>query len=428
MSRNIARLLTEYFKDSGAGWLCAAMALQFLVTSAVWGLGVRQELLPGVLLLVIANRYSTPKRGLVWQMLPVSGPEIDLAIWWATAFLPAVALSLALLLAVPGNRSAGWPIPSALSIPLQIAGIWAAVGYTTWLPERMQISPRSGAISRLLVTWGAPLLVTFYGYPLRTPIEALSAVVMAVGCVLFVLSFFNARSGFRRSTRAVAGARKKHRIGSPGATITALGWYQIIIHIARQVAGMLIIGLGGSCLLRLIYPRATEALLWIFVAAAAMWSNFAAQRWQRSLWPWRCLPLTLRHATLGLQVAQLLPLGVTLLAAWILGHLAPEIMLPMPGWLPPAVIAVSAWANSQARSNARRQSAGHPLDTWLASCFAASYVSILLVARPLATHFDWVPALIWGVAGLLLIGSFKMTLAELRSPDPIRHARSTPGR
>lgn len=423
MNRNIAKLLIRHLQTSSGAWLCAALAMQFLVTSAVWALGVAQEFLPGVLLLAIANVQSARGRGLVWQTLPISRREVGLANWYATSALPALALSLALLLAVASNRSAGWPIPRASSITLQIAGIWAAFGYTRWLALRTRIGPGSGATSRLIFNWSAPLLATFCGYPLRPPLSALSVVIIAVGCALLVHSFLEARSAVPPGTLRKPAALAQQGIRSGAARAVAPGRSQIMIAVATQTAWMLTLGLGGACLLRLMYPRATQALVWVFIAAATIWSNLAAQRWSRSLWPWRCLPVTMRRAALALQAVQLLPLSVTISAAWILGQLAPQFVLPIPGWLPPATIALSGWSGSQARLIVRRQRTAHSMDNWLPSWTAVMYLSLLMVVQPLARHFEWMPALVWVAAGLLLIGSFRMTLTELRSCDPIHQTR-----
>ncbi len=428
MNRNIAKLLGQYLRSAAGGWLCAALAVQFLVTSAVWALGVRHEFLPGVLLLAIAQSQSAPARSLAWRVLPITRKELSLANWWATTLLPALTLSCALVLALPSNRSAGWPIPSGTAVTLQLAGVCAAFGYTAWLALRMRMRAEPRTAPRLLVTWTIPLLAALYGYPLGRSARAPCIVIITIGCALFVLSFLRASSGRPLPAPPLPARHAPQRRGARSARAAVTGWRLILFAVSAQTAWMLGLALGGSCLLRLLYPRAAEALLWAFLAAAAVWSALAAERWSRSLWLWRCLPLTMRRATLALQAAQLLPLGVTMLAAWALGRLAPQVALPMPGWLPAASVALVAWANVQARLVGRRQRAARRIDGWLAAWTAVAFMSFLLPAQVVAKASPWMAALIWAVAAALLLGSFRMTLTELRSAEPIGQFRMQPQR
>ena len=424
MSRNIIRLLLRHLTTSGGGWLLAALAVQFFVTSAAWAFHGPREFLPGVHLLAIAGTRAAPARGLLWQVLPLSRREIALANWWAATILPALALSGALLLAIPSNQSAGWTVPSASSVILQLAGIWSAFGYTAWLPLDLRFTGRFRTAPRVLLTWSIPLLAAFYGYPLGPHARTACIAIISIGGVLLLLSFLHASTGRAMPAATPPVIRPQHQSAAAAGPVPS-GWRQILSVATRQAALMLTVGLGGCCLLRLIYPRATEVLLWAFLFTTALWSVLAAQRWTSSLWLWRGLPLTAGRVSLAIQVVQLLPLGLTMVAAWAIGQLAPHHALPMPGWLPPTIVAVVGMANIQARKVARRRREALWVRYSLASSTALAYTSILIAIQPAAKLLDWLPALAWAVAGMLLLGSFRMTLTELRSGEGIRDPNGT---
>lgn len=421
LNRSLSGLLGGHLKGPGGLWLCACLAVQFLTTSGVWALGGRNELLPGVLLLAVAGMRSTPGRGLAWQILPVSRREMGLANWLAVTVMPGLALSMALLLALASNRSESWPVPSTASVALQIAGIWSVLGYVAWLPLRMRSHTGYRGVPLVLLTWVIPLLAAFYGYPLRPSVRDASVAVMAAGCVLLLLSFLRARNGHSITgfTRSATLAPHDYPTAAAGSRAAAAGWGASIPALTTQAAMMLGLGLGGACLLRFFYPRATEALLWAFLAGVALWSVLAAQRWTRSLWCWRCLPLTSRRSTLAVQATQLLPLSITMLAAWAIGRLAPHISLPVPGWLAVATVAVVAASDVQARS-ARRWYESSGVRHGLAKLTPLAYLGLLPGLQLAAVRSYWTPVLAWIGAALVLIASFHLTRAQMRSPESIR--------
>jgi hypothetical protein len=420
MNRNLVQLLGGHLRAFGGGWLCACLAIQFLVTSAAWALGGQHEFLPGVLLSAIAGMQAAPGRSLAWQVLPISRRELCLANWWAVAALPGFALSVALALAFASNHSEGWPAPSTTSFALQIVGIWSALGYIAWLPLKARTQAGYRGLPLLLLSWGIPLLAAFYGYPLGARVRVISIPIMAAGCVLLLLSFLRARRGHSLTATAAFAIQAPH--GAAAARSRALapaGWRQLVPVVTTQATMMLGLGLGGACLLRLFYPRATEALLWAFLIAVGMWSVIASQRWTRSLWCWRCLPLTTRRLALAVEAVELLPLSLALLAAWAAGRLAPHTALPLPGWLAAATVAVVAVANAQARI-ARRAHDTSKSRAWLAYSMPLAYLGFLPAAQLAASQLHWLPVLMWVGAGLLLMASFRFTRTQMRSPENIR--------
>lgn len=421
VSRNVLKLLGGHLRGSGSGWLCACLIVQFLTTSAAWALSEPNELLPGVLLLAIAGTLSAPGRGLAWRILPISRREIGLANWWAVTALPGLALSVALLLALASNRSEGWSVPSGASVALQIAGIWSALGYIAWLPLRTRAHTGYRGIPLVLLTWAIPVLAAFYGYPLGPRVRNVSIAIIAAGCVLLLLSLVRANSGHTRTDIATSSIPVADDTAAARSRSVALGWGQAASRVATQTAMMVGLGLGGACLLRLFYPRATEALLWVFLAGVATWSVLAAQRWTRSLWCWRCLPLTSRRTTLGVQAVQLLPLSITLLAAWAIGHLAPYLSLPLPGWLAVATVAVVAAGDLQTRS-ARRWHESSGIRHWFVTLIPLGYLSLLPSIQLAASRIYWLPVLTWVVSAIVLVLSFRLTLMLMRSPENARTA------
>lgn len=422
VNRNLLKLLGGHLSGPGGRWLCAYMVVQFLTTSAVWALRDPNELLPGLLLLVIAGTQSAPGRGLAWQILPISRREMGLANWWAVTVMPGMALSIAFLLALPGNRSEGWAVPSMASVALQVAGIWSALGYIAWLPLSIRSHTGRRGVPLVLLAWGVSLLAAFlaiYGYPLGPGVRSISSVIIAAGCVLLLLSFFRARSGHSLTVFATSARPAPRTTAAVLPRVVAPGWGQALSAVVTQAAMMIGLGLGGACLLRLLYPRATEALLWVFLAGVATWSLLAAQRWTRSLWCWRCLPLTSRHMTLAVQAVQLLPLSITMLAGWVLGRLAPDISVTVPGWLAVAPIAVVAAGDVQARSG-RRWHESFGVRYWVATLAPLGYLSLLPGIQLAAGRSYWAPVVTWLVAALLVIASFRLTLAQMRSPEMIR--------
>lgn len=415
VSRNLPRLLGGHLKGSGGGWLCACLAVQFLTTSATWALRNQNEFLPGILLLAIAATQSSPGRGLAWRTLPISPRELALANWWAVTALPGLALSLALLLVLPSNHSEGWSVPSTASVALQIAGVWSALGYIAWLPVRLRSHTGYRGMPLVLLSWVIPLLAAFHGYPLGPTARNFSIAAMAAGCVLVLLSFLRARSGLTMPGVAASPIPAPHDTSARSRSV-APGWSRALSGAAAQAAMMLGLGLGGACLLRHFYPHATEALLWAFLAGMATWSVLAARRWTRSLWCWRCLPLTSRRMTLAVQAVQLLPLSTTMLAAWAMGRLAPHLSLPVPGWLAVATVAVVAIGDVQARS-ARRWHESSGIRYWAACLFALTYLSVLPGIQLAAGQVHWLPLLTWIGAALVLMASFNLTLTQMRSPE-----------
>ena len=117
----------------------------------------------------------------------------------------------------------------------------------------------------------------------------------------------------------------------------------------------------------------------------------------------------------------MLPLSLTMAAAWAIGHLAPHHALPMPGWLTPTIVAVVGFANVHARKVTRRRREAHWVRYSLAFSTTLSYTSILIAIQPAAKRLDWLPALAWAVAGMLLAFSFRMTLTELRVGEASRN-------
>jgi hypothetical protein len=416
VNRNLRQLLGGHLRAS-SGWLCASLVLQFLTTTAAWALGGQHELLPGVLLLAIAGMQSAPGRGSAWRILPISRRELALANWWAVAVMPGLALSLALALALAVNHGEGWPAPSGTSIALQIVGIWAALGYIAWLPLRSYRGYRGAPL--VLLSWAVPLLATFYGYPLGPRIRFISIAIMAAGCVLLLLSFLRARRGYSLVATAVPAIQRAPHATIGGRSGALAPWRQLVPEAAKQSTMMLGLGLGGACLLRLFYPRATEALLWAFLISVGMWSIIASRRWTRSLWCWRCLPLTMRRLTFLVKVVELVPLSVTLLAAWAAGLLAPHAALPLPGWLAAATVAAVAMSNVQTRVGRRAHDTSE-IRHWVAYSTPLFYLGFLPAIQLATNQLYWLRALMWVGAALLLTGSFRLTLTQMRSPDNVR--------
>jgi hypothetical protein len=428
MNRHIIRLLVRHLQASGGVWLLAALALQFFVTSATWALQGRQELLPGVLLLAVASTRSAPARGLLWQTLPLSRREITLANWWGATILPGLTLSCALVLAIASNHSEGWTVPSASAIILQLGGIWSAFGYTAWLPLTTRLKVRLRAAPRLFLSWSIPLLAAFYGYPLDPRARIACIAIMAIGCALLLLSFLHANAGRAMLAQPTPILHPRHQTAATALRTVPSGGRQIMSIAMTQAAMMLVAGLGGVCLMRLIYPQATGVLLWAFLVTTALWSVLAAQRWTRSLWLWRCLPLPMGRVCFMLHAAQLFPLVLTMGAAWAIGYLAPHHALPMPGWLPPTIVAIVGTANIHARMVTRRSREAQWVRYPLASSTAIAYTTLLVFiqTQTVARQLDWLPALAWAIAILFLVGSFRMTLTELRSADGLRSVNGLP--
>lgn len=419
VNRNLLQLMGGYLKASGGGWLCVCVAIQFMTTRAVWALGIRHELLPGVLLFVMAGMQSAPGRGLAWQILPISRREMALANWWAVAAMPGLALSVALALALASNHSEGWPAPSTASIVLQIVGIWSALGYIVWLPPRTRSYTGRRGAPLMLLTWAIPLLAALYGYPLGPRARLASISIMAAGCVLLLLSFLRARKGYSMTGIEVSAIQASRGTAAARSGAIAPGWRQLVPAVTTQATVMLGLGLGGACLLRLFYPRATEALLWVFLVGAGIWSILGGRRWTQSLWCWRCLPLTMRRLTLALEAVELLPLGMTLLVAWAAGRLAPHTALPLPAWLAAALLALVAMGNARARI-ARRAHRMSMVHQWAAYSLSLAYLGILPATQLAADRLYWLPELTWVGTAALLIVSFRLTLTQMRSPEGSR--------
>lgn len=420
MDSNVTRLLRQHLRASAGVWLLAATAVQFQITTATWAVGSSQEFLPGVLLLAVAATRSAPARAMAWQILPISRREVTLARWCAAVLLPALALNGALLLADLNNRSTAWTAPASSSLVLQLAGIWSAFGYLAWIPLRMPLdaSPRR-ALTRIL-TWAVPLVLAGYGYPLRPGARVISTVIILIGCALLLLSLVRANGGHALPAEKSNANGARVRSAAPSSTADTAARSPLNSSVKAQTAWMLFVGLGGSALLRLLYPHAAQLLLWPFLLTLAIWSTLAAQRWTRSLWMWRCLPLTARRATLFIQGIQLIPLLVTLSAAWALGRLAPRAALPIPGWLPAGTVALVGMANALARMTTRRAGEAAWVTHYLATFIAVSYLSILIDIQPIAQEFIWFPALAWLLSSALVAISYRMTLDELRMADGAR--------
>lgn len=428
MNRNLSQLQGGYLRASGAGWLCACLALQFLVTSAVWALGGQHELLPGVLLFAMTGMQSAPGRGLAWRILPITRREMALANCWAVAAMPGLALSAAFALAFASNQSEGWPAPSTSSFVLQIVGIWSTLGYIAWLAPRTRSYPGYRGAALAFLTWGIPLLAGFYGYPLGPNARIISIAVMAAGCVLLLLSLLRASRGHAMTGIEVPAIRTPHGAAATRSRAVAPGWRQIIPTAMAQAAMMLALGLGGGCLLRLFYPHATEALLWAFLIGVGLWSILANRRWTQSLWCWRCLPLPIRRLALAVEAVELFPLSLTMLVAWAAGRFAPHTALPLPGWLAAAIVALVAVGNARARI-ARRSHQMSGVHRWGAYSLSLAYLGCLPAIQlvPGQFQFYWLPELIWVGTSVLLIISFRLTLTQLRSPESIRGPDGIPG-
>lgn len=425
VNRNLLQLLGGYLRASGTGWLCACLALQFLVTSAVWALGGQHELLPGVLLFALTGLQSAPGRGLAWRILPITRREMALANWWTVAALPGVASSAAFALALASNHSEGWPAPSTSSFVLQIAGIWSALGYMTWLPLRARPYAGYRGAARAILTWGIPLLAGLYGYPLGPRAHIVSISIIAVGCLLLLLSLLRASSGHSMTEMHVSAIPASDGAEAASPRTVAAGWRQIVPPAMTQATMMLALGLGGGCLLRRLYPQATEALLWAFLIGIGLWSVLANRQWTQSLWCWRCLPLTAHRLALAVEAVELLPLSLTMLVAWAAGRLAPNTALPLPGWLAAALVAVVAVGNARARI-ARRPHQMSAIHHWGAYSLSLAYLGILPATQLAAGQFDWLRALMWIGTAALLIVSFRLTLTQLRSPESIRGLEARP--
>ena len=420
MAGNVARLLRQHLRGSAGVWLLAAAAVQFLITTATWAVGTSREFLPGVLLLAVAGAQTAPAREMVWQILPTSRREITLARWCAAVLLPGIALSGALLLADLSNRSSLWSVPAPSSLLLQLAGIWSAFGYLAWLPLRMPLDASPRRALMLLLTWGIPVLFAGYGYPLHPQARVVSTVIISIGWALLLFSLLRAHRGHDLPAEApnADGARARDTANASRANAPDRG--PLISSVQSHTAWMLGVGLSGSALLRLLYPHAAQLLLWPYLIALSIWSTLAAQRWTRSLWMWRCLPLTARRATLFIQGMQLIPLLTTISAAWALGRLAPRAVIPIPGWIPAGTVALVGMANALARMNMRRAREPAWMAHYLAPVIAVSYLSILIAVQPLAPEFIWFPALAWISAIVLLAVSCRMTLHEVRMADGVR--------
>ncbi len=423
MNRNIARLLRQHLGASSGAWLCAALAVQFFVTSGAWALDSRRELLPGVVLLVLAGTQSAPARGLAWRVLPICRRELALALWYATTFLPGLTVSCAVLLAAANNRDVGWSVPSAHSIFLQLAGVWSAFGITAWLPLGTRLDSSLRGVSLAIATWSIPLFLAFYGYPLLSPGRIVSIILISMGGSLLVLSFLRANTGrILRAERSLS-ARPRNADETNGPRFETHDSRFIRPSVGAQILWMVSLGLGGSCLLKHLYPEDNAALLWPFMLTVSVGSVLAGQRWTHSLWPWRALPMAAWRATLTLEAVQLLPLGVALGASWALGRIAPQIALPIPTALPPAAVAIAGLASVYARAATRKSGESYWIRRWLASVIALSYMSILLVMQLAAHRFTAVAGLIWIGACALLVLSYRLMLSELRTPDTLRIIR-----
>ena len=420
MVGNVGKLLLHHLRSSAGAWLCAALALQLVVTSAAWALGAPHELLPGVFLLAVAGTQTAPARGLPWQILPISRRDIALAHWCTVALLPAIALSASLLLAGLNNRSTAWPMPPTSSIVLQVAGVWSAFGYLAWLPLRTGFVADRRRTLASLSAWGVPFLLATYGYPLQYPARLLSIVIISVGNTLLLLSLLRAHLGQVPTADASPGGRLPNHEAAPHSRTSAPLRRVLLSSVLSQTAWMSCLGLSGIVLLRNAYPHAPEAVLWTFLGSVSLGSVIVAQRWTRSLWMWRCLPLTTGRTTFLLQAVQLSPLMLTVSAAWLFGRLAPSIILPMPAWLPAATIAVVSMANAQAPMTARRNHEPYRLRYWLAPSATVAYMSILLGIQPVASLISWFPPLAWVLAAVLLALSNRMTSRELLMPEAAR--------
>ena len=420
MIGNLGKLLHHHLRSSAGAWLCAAFALQLVVTSAAWALGTQHELLPGVFLLAVASTQTAPARGLPWQILPISRRDIAMAHWCTIALLPALALSASLLLAGLNNRSTIWPVPPAASIVLQFAGVWSAFGYLSWLPLRTEFAADRRRTLASLSAWCAPFLLAAYGYPLQHPARFFSIVIISVGNALLLLSLLRAHRGQVPTADASPSGRLPNHDVAGNSRTPAPQKRVLISSVLRQTAWMACLAFSGIMLLRNAYPHAIAPVLWTFLGSVSLASVIAAQRWTRSLWMWRCLPLTTGRATLLLQATQLFPLVLTVSAAWLLGRLAPSVILPMPAWLTAATIAVVSMANAHALMAVRRNHEPYRFRYWLASSTTVAYMSLLLAIQPVAILISWFPPLASALAAVLLASSYRMTSRELLMPDAPR--------
>jgi hypothetical protein len=451
VNKQFLSVLLALLRSPLGGWLFVSAFVQLLVASSVWALQADHLPLIGVLIMAIAGRRSLSTERFAWRVLPIARSTLAFARWSIMCPATGIAMTAALILGLLNNHGLGFPAPP---LAPQILALWSAVGYLACLPGKAD--SRSASVPRFL---GAALVVLLvllgaYGYPLLRPgWQALSYALMGLGFVLLaaaplrILLGSGAPSASEQdSSRARAGdlqpsaAAERVAPQSDAAQLSdneprggSSGWGVLIRPLLVHTGAMSLVCIGAASALRITYPRAAEPLSWAFLCVVAVWSVFLTRRWTRSLWVWRCLPISSARLAAYLRFFASLPAAVTLLLAVTVNRLAPEASLPLPGWVIVAFMGLQAIVDAQPRGDTKKDRAGP--QSWLLvetvrmtypGYVAAAIIALFalfismqcaicsqsLVFRGLTI---WLPNVVALVAGLLLVGAYAITRGQLHS-------------
>jgi len=423
MNRDVARLIRAHLASGGGAWLLATVIAQFFTTGAAWALWMQREPLPGIALAAIGAALTLSRQTLAWRALPISTREIALARWWAVAGVPGAALTATLVLVALDNPSMGLHAPAIGVIALQVAVLWSVLGVLAWLPPLPRWQRGAHGRTRFIISWGALALLAAYGYPLRQQTLVFVAGPLLLGLGLLLGSLLRALNAQPQAMAEPGGRHRDSKADVRETPVSRLrGWAQLAWPLFGRTVVMAIVCIGGVSALRWLYPRATDALTWVFLVAVSVWSGWATRRWLGTLWFWRCLPLSTTQLAIVLQVVALLPGTATLLLALAVHHLAPAASLPLPGWLIAAFVALQSAVDSQLRGRRARRPASRANQRWIAQSVRLTYpgyITVLLatmLVHAVVSSVAWLCA-VGCTAALLLATNYYLVLLHLRSAD-----------
>jgi hypothetical protein len=311
----VYRLLKGYLVRSA--WLFAFLGLvQFLMTGFYWMRGFPLLPIAGAALGPWGAAAALNSRSLVWRSLPLTPRDAGLYRWWAMAGAPGIFLTLITVVSWAWARSSGFPIPSPARMLLGIAAVWAALGVLAVLPRAARrFATRRWAVAAATI---ACVALLGFGLPIAPVAQPYSAVFIALGILLLLISAAQAKRGEQWRWPDVVDRAAASAARQAGFFAThGYGFNAILIPLAQRTV---IIALAATVIvagLLRFFPGAGMTLIWVYFIGISTSGFILTYQVRRAIQPLRCLPLRVNRLAGLLLLFGALP-GIATLAMTLL--------------------------------------------------------------------------------------------------------------
>jgi hypothetical protein len=249
-----------------------------------------------------------------------------------------------------------------------------------------------------------------------------SNLFMSVGLCLLLLSGAKALRGTAWRWPDVVSDRPASRKNeAPLALAQHYGTTVILLPLIQRTAVLAIVAIGIISLLRLIFPRATYALFWVYFIGVSMSGWLLTRKLRSAIQPLRCLPLSASRLAGFLQIIAVLPGAATFVLTLLINRAFPVVGINIPGALLIAFVIFSAQSlldRSQRQWLDNSPTAGPFQRHWLPIIQRVvwpAWLGVMITQSRAYSTLGWVPWLISAVGVVLCVLDHFALVHQLQS-------------